>query len=279
MSIRIPCWSEPLKSLQIPKYNSLDHILMWDYFYKGKMVQNLLIDDLAQKNNLDIEKIKESIFKVQLANGAAVECHRVLGDLGRTILLIVCFIGSGLKCYERDPLEMFTGEYYESTIQYLDVDLNDLRNFLSSNKLPLPYDLFQDESGNSSLFKNRLHNKKGFKETLSIGEIQELTIQHKKELIESKNADLSDSAEAGEDFLVKKYTDIVIEYCKSFIANGEQPASREETESFLSKKLKENNENIGKESRLPERSFRDIWRAVPKDFKRKTGVTTKQRAK
>ena len=177
MSIRIPCWYE-YKKMQLPRYTNLHFTLQDDPFYKGKNVKDILIKNFSQKNKLNIKKMKERVISTR--GIPVVPGSNVLTNLDICKLLILCFIESGLTCYYRDSLKIFDGNYYDAANQYIDIDIDELKVFLRSNGLPLPYQLFPKEKGNSSIFKNRLHNKKGLKEILSLDEIKEIVKQDQK---------------------------------------------------------------------------------------------------
>ena len=202
MSIRIPCWLEPRKRMQIPQYYSLNHILAEDHFYKGKRIQQLLISDFVERNNLDIAKIRQSVLSCRedtiigigvtdsflrpnpydfdsLDPGAEIglQFNGCVIRLETASVLIICFIASGLSCYRRNSTDRYKGDYVNVPIHHLDIDIDELKSFLNAEGLPLPSDIFPDEKNNSSLFENRIHNKKGLKEILSLDEMKTIVVQ------------------------------------------------------------------------------------------------------
>jgi len=75
--------------------------------------------------------------------------------------------------------------------------------------------------------------------------------------------------------LLSKYVKIAQTFCKDHLNKHKQSATRAATQEYLEKVLKKSNESLGPNSRLPERSFRKIWNAVPGELRRKRGVTTR----
>jgi hypothetical protein len=184
MSIRISCWDTPpetsagRRKIIIPSIN-LTQILHHDVFYKGAYVKKTLINFFVENNNLDHNTIHNAILftredTIRRDRSLSYQRDDSLRPHEETQKLVVCFLGAGLCSYYPDSTKIFDDYYLLTAITHLEVDLDDLRSFLMSNVLPLPSYLFPDERKNTLIFEGRLHNNKGFKEILSLDEIQNI---------------------------------------------------------------------------------------------------------
>jgi hypothetical protein len=183
MSIRIPCWDrQPETSagrgiIIVPEID-LTWILHRDVFYKGAYVKKTLINFFIENNNLDhnqidkvIQSTREDTLTLSYRRDYPLRPHE------ETIKLVVCFFGAGLNCFKPDSTNIYNGEYFDTAKTHLEIDISDFKSFIKSNDLPLPSYLFPDESTNTLIFKDRLHNRKRFKEILSFDEIIEIVRQ------------------------------------------------------------------------------------------------------
>lgn len=178
MSIRIPCWYQRQeihsgRNIFIIPDVDLTQILHHDTFYSGKYVKILLVNHFAEKKNLDLNKINKAIKSVR-EDSLTFGRDENLRPSEETKKLVICFFGAGLDCYYPDSTDMFIGDYLETVIRNLEIDVDNFKSFLRSNGLPLPSYLFPDEKDNTLLFEGRLHNKKGLKEILSLYEIKNI---------------------------------------------------------------------------------------------------------
>lgn len=71
-------------------------------------------------------------------------------------------------------------------------------------------------------------------------------------------------------------TNWCVEFCKKDIKKKQQPPTKNEIQDFLEKKLKIENIELGENSILPDKIFRNIYKEIPPDLRRKRGVTTKK---
>lgn len=181
MAMRIACWRERKRGrgLFVPKYKNLSIVLLRDALYGGDRVREELIEFFVSKYDLNLDRMKKSIMSLREGYllDSSFDDYNYNSDSLRPYeeseLLVVSFIGAGLKCYHENSINIFNHTHYDARLWQLDIEIEDFQSFLGSNNLPLPSELFPDGIANTSIFKNRLHNRKGTKEYMSLDEIKQ----------------------------------------------------------------------------------------------------------